>query len=74
MASETNVARESRANPLNALQSEEARRSGHTASDYIDMYRQQKAGTMEAFVEGRISEAEYNSRMERLNKKIAALS
>jgi hypothetical protein len=73
MAKETTIARESSVSPLNALRSDKARASGHTASDYLDLYRQQKAGVMQMYARGELSTAEYSSRMNVLNRKIGQL-
>ena len=67
MAKEASVARESRVNPLN---SERAVRSGHTRSDYIDLYNAQKGGVRTMFANGEISEQEYQRRMSEINRKL----
>lgn len=67
MASETTIARERNVNPLN---SERARRSGHTRADYIDLYNAQKGGIRTLYAKSEISEREYNRRMAEVNQKL----
>lgn len=74
MAKETTIARESKATPINVLSDARAVRSGHTRQDYMDLYRQQRAGVMVRYSRGEINYNEARQRLKEIEGKIRRLN